>query len=154
MNSGSPLAITGSACGTNPAQATCQPTYNPAYSGGNPRINGSWGKGVTSKNTNVNFIDKTAFIQTPAYIFGNVPRTAAYNLYGPGNYDLDISLRRSFALHLSDASKLSLQADMYNVTNHTQFNGVGTTFVSSNFGQVSGQGNLSRDVQLSGRLEF
>jgi hypothetical protein len=153
-NSGSPLAITGSACGTNPAQSTCEPTYNPAYSGKNPRINGSWGQGVTAKNTNVNFIDNAAFIQTPAYIFGNTPRTAPYNLYGPGNYDLDISLRRSFALHLSEASRLSLQADMYNVTNHTQFNGIGTTFGSSNFGQVSGQGNLSRDVQLSGRLEF
>ena len=59
------------------------PTYNPAYSGKNPRINGSWGSGVTSKNTNVNFIDNTAFIQTPAYIFGNTPRTAPYNLSVP-----------------------------------------------------------------------
>ena len=153
MNSGSPLAITASNCGTNPAQSTCRPTLNPAFSG-SARINGSWGNGVTAANTKVNFIDPNAFVATPAYIFANSPRTAPYNLYSPGNYGLDISLRRSFALHLSDSSKLSLQADMYNVTNHTQFSGIGTSFGSSNFGQVSGQGNLSRDVQLSGRLEF
>ncbi|WP_188758982.1 TonB-dependent receptor [Edaphobacter acidisoli] len=152
-NSGSPLALTGSACGTNPAQSTCEPSYNPAFSG-KARINGAWGDGVTAANTKINFIDPNTFIQTPAYMFGDAPRTAPYNIYGPGNYDVDISLRRSFALHLSEASRLSLQADMYNVTNHTQFGGIGTTFGSSNFGQVSNQTNQSRDVQLSGRLEF
>jgi len=154
-NSGSPLAITASNCGNNPAQSTCRPTLNPAFTG-SARINGAWGHGVTRSNySTVNFIDPNAFIATPDYKFSNSPRTAPYNLYGPGNYGLDISLRRSFALHLSDSSKLSLQADMYNVTNHTQFSGIGTSFGSGKgFGQVSGQGNLSRDVQLSGRLEF
>ena len=152
-NSGSPLAITASNCGTNPAAATCRPILNPAFTG-SARINGNWGHGVTAANTKVNFIDPNAFAATPDYAFGNSPRTAPYNLYGPGNYGLDISLRRSFALHLSESSKLSLQADMYNVSNHTQFSGIGTSYGSSSFGRVSGQGNLSRDVQLSGRLEF
>jgi hypothetical protein len=47
--SGSPLALTGSSCQTNPAQITCEPTLNPAFSGP-ARINGHWGQGVTATN--------------------------------------------------------------------------------------------------------
>ncbi len=42
--SGSPLPITASTCGTNPAQATCMPTYNPSFAGP-ARIHGKWGQG-------------------------------------------------------------------------------------------------------------
>jgi len=49
--SGSPLAITGSTCQTNPADQTCEPTLNPNFSGP-ARQNGKWGKGVTWANYN------------------------------------------------------------------------------------------------------
>ena len=155
--SGSPLAITAASCGTNPADATCMPSYNPAYpAGGSARKNGNWGSGVTRSNYNkISFIDSNAFITTPSYMFGNTARTAPYNLYGPGNYNLDFSLRRSFGLHLSESSRLNLQADMYNVTNHTQFEVANKSFGNSSFGQVSGtQANGRRAIQLSGRIEF
>jgi hypothetical protein len=171
--SGSPLAITGASCQTNPAQATCEPTMNPNFLG-SARVNGDWGQGITAVNPGAisyiapsggtvsspsgPFIAPTSTllnsVWAPSYTFGNAPRTAPYNLYSPGNYNLDISLRRSFALHLSESSQLLLQADMYNVTNHTQFGGIGTTLGSSNFGTVSTQNNTSRDVQLSGRIQF
>ena len=48
--SGSPLAITGSACQTNPAEITCEPTLNPAFSGP-VRVQGKWGQGITAANT-------------------------------------------------------------------------------------------------------
>ena len=177
--SGSPLAITGSACQTNPAQSGCYPNLNPSFSG--PiRVNGEWGHGITAANPNaISYIAPSGgtqgaptgpFIQpsllavtsafpngspfAPSYTFSNAPRTAPYGLIGPGNYDLDISLRRSFGLHVSESTKLTLQADMYNVTNHTQFGNIGTTVGNSNFGTVGGQANTSRDVQLSGRIEF
>jgi len=89
----------------------------------------------------------------PAYTFGNAPRTAAYGLTGPGNFDLDISLRRVFDLHLA-GTKLSLQADLYNVTNYVFFGGIGTTVGSATFGTVSSQANNARAAQLSGRIEF
>ena len=164
--SGSPLAITSSSCGTNPAQTAfsspagaCMPTYNPSFAGP-ARINGSWGNGVTRTNFNATsgaplFINSSAFVATPAFIFGNTARTAPYNIYGPGNYNLDISLRRSFALHLGESSRLSLQADLYNVTNHTQFTVASAVFGNSAFGQVSGtQANTRRSAQLSGRIDF
>lgn len=179
MYSGSPLVLTGSSCQTNPAQSTCEPNLNPNFSG-SARINGRWGKGVIATlANNPSFIAPSGGTATaptgpfiapsllaatkalpngspfaPLYTFSNAPRTAPYDLYGPGNYDVDISLRRSFNLHLTESSRLSLQADMYNVTNHTQFGGIGTVLGSTSFGTVSSQANKSRDVQLSGRFEF
>ncbi len=155
--SGSPLPITGSTCNTNPAQSTCMPSYNPAFAG-SARINGKWGQGVTRSTYNSpanTYINSSAFVYAPAYTFGNLPRTAPYNIYGPGNYNLDISLRRSFALHFWESARFNLQGDLYNVTNHTQFTVASPVFGNSSFGQVSGtQANGRRAAQLSARLEF
>jgi hypothetical protein len=159
MFSGSPLAITASSCGTNPSNGTCLPSLNPNFTASSAKINGDWGHGgnTTSLRT-MSFINPAAFITTPstatAPLFSNAPRTAPYNLYGPGNYDIDISLRRSFGLPYFEGSHLLLQADLYNVTNHTQFGGIGTVFGSSTFGTVSTQANNPRDAQLTARFEF
>jgi hypothetical protein len=158
MFSGSPLAITASSCGTNPSNGTCLPSLNPNFTASSAKINGDWGHGGnTTTLRTMSFINPAAFITTPstatAPLFSNAPRTAPYNLYGPGNYDVDISLRRSFGLHF-EGSHLLLQADLYNVTNHTQFGGIGTVFGSSTFGTVSTQANNPRDAQLTARFEF
>ena len=184
--SGSPLAITGSTCQTNPANSTCEPTLNPNFAG-TARINGKWGKGITAANTSaINYIvpsiggttavgvaPTTAptgpFISpvaptgqvsllngpfAPAYTFGNAPRTAAYDLYGPGNYNLDIALVRSFPLHWESA-RLNFRAEMYNVTNHTKFNVASTQVGNASFGQVATDPTATRkSIQLSGRIEF
>jgi hypothetical protein len=167
--SGSPLAITSSSCGTNPAQTAfsspagaCMPTLNPAFTG-QARINGKWGQGSTAaqivNGLGTPNIDSTAFVATPAYQFGNAPRTAAYNLSAPGNYDLDIALVRSFPLHLTKTSKFNFRAEMYNVTNHTKFAVSGANVVystgSTTFGQVAADSTATRKaVQLSARIEF
>jgi hypothetical protein len=157
--SGSPLPLTGSNCGfvsTVGAAGTCEPTYTPGFTG-QARINGAWGDGVLANNTSRSFISPNAFINTPSTaaspIFGNVSRTAPYGIIGPGNYSLDISLRRSFGLG-REGAHLLLEADLYNVTNHTLFGGIATTVGNSNFGTVSTQANLSRDAQLTARIEF
>jgi hypothetical protein len=67
---------------------------------------------------------------------------------------LDLSLRRSFDLHIIEGSKLSLQADLYNVTNYVLFSGIGTVVGNASFGTVSSQANNSRSAQLSARIEF
>ncbi len=198
---GSPLAITGSTCQTNPAQSTCEPTLNPAFSG-QARINGKWGQGVTAANYNSTSNPGSYFIAPsigsstitpsgpfiapvapacnggvlldgrpctttglgtalpnsvymPAYTFGNSPRTAPYNIYGPGNYNLDLAIVRSFALHITEASKFIFRAEMYNATNHTFFAVASTAVGNANFGQVAPNTNANRKaVQLSGRIEF
>jgi hypothetical protein len=155
--SGSPLAITGATCNTNPAQTTCMPNYNPSFpTSATVRQNGNWGEGITrSTVNNVSYINSNGFSTAPAYTFGNLPRTAAYNLYGPGNYNLDLSIRRSFALHFTESARFNFQADLYNVTNHTQFTVASTAWGNANFGKVSGtQANARRAAQLSARIEF
>jgi Carboxypeptidase regulatory-like domain len=158
--SGSPLAITGSACQINPAQNTCNPTVMPGFAGPG-RINGKWGQGATPTSS-PSYLNANAFVpistltesNSPyAYTFGDAARTAPFGMYGPGNYDIDISLRRSFNLPF-ERSHLTLEGDLYNLTNHTQFLVGGTVFGSASFGTVSGQANSSRDAQLSLRLEF
>ena len=75
--SGSPLPITGT-CGTNPAQGTCMPTFNPTFTGP-ARINGKWGQGVTRGNFNAantpsnRFIDLNAFTTTPNFTLAIPP---------------------------------------------------------------------------------
>ena len=178
--SGSPLPLTGSSCQTNPAQTTCLPNLNPNFAGA-ARINGKWGHGITAANTGaISYIAPSAgtesaptgpFIsptllavnsQFPngspfasSYTFSNAPRTAPYNIYGPGNYTLDIGLIRSFPLHITESTKVDLRADWYNITNHTLFAVASTQLGSTSFGQVAPNTTAPRkSVQLSGRIWF
>jgi hypothetical protein len=161
--SGSPLAITGSSCQTNPSQVTCNPTINPGFSG-NPRPNGKWGAGYLAGMSNPpSYISPNLFVPiaslntplAPAYTFGNAPRTAAFNLYGPGNYNLDMALVRSFPLKFTESAKLNFRAEMYNVTNHTKFAVASTSWGNSSFGQVVTDPTATRKaIQLSGRIQF
>lgn len=174
--SGSPLEITGSSCQTNPAQSTCEPTLNPSFSGA-ARVNGKWGQGITAANTAaISYIAPSTgtcttsaptgpFINPvstclnsayiPAYTFGNAPRTAPYNLYGPGNYDLDLALVRSIPLHITEASRFNFRVEWYNATNHTKFNVASAAVGNANFGHVTADPTASRKaIQLSGRIEF
>jgi hypothetical protein len=170
--SGSPLPITSSVCPTNPAQnafsspaGACMPSYNPNFYGP-ARIHGKWGEGVTAANFSASnssltqssanqFIDVSGFQAAPNFVFGNTARTAPYNIYGPGNYQLDLALVRNFPLHLGESSRLNLRAEMYNVTNHTLFGVASTVWGAPSFGQVTNNPNYNRrSVQLSGRIEF
>ena len=121
--------------------------------------NGKYGEGVTAATlASKKFINPDAFVAPPAYMFSTMSRTAPLGLTGPGNYDFDLSLRR--AISLTEKLKLNLQADMFNVTNHTRFgfnsqtlNWLPSSSSTSSFGTVAVI-NESRDVQLAARLEF
>jgi hypothetical protein len=72
--------------------------------------------------------------------FGNSNETGG-DLRGPGRFNLDMSLRRSFSLH--ERIKLQLSADASNVLNHTEYSGnfnggLGNTTLG---GATSGYGN-------------
>jgi hypothetical protein len=180
--SGSPLAITESSCQTNPAQSsTCQPIMNPNFNQ-KARQGGKWGRGVTWANYNATSggapVASSTFIvpstgttvataQGPfmnpvstmlssyAYQFSDAPRTAPYNIYGPGNYQLDMAMVRSFPLHITETSKLNFRAEWYNVTNHTLFGVASTAVGNANFGQVTTNSAATRKAaQFSARIEF
>ena len=178
--SGSPLVLTESSSQTNPAQATNQPIMNPNFTG-NVRVNGKWGEkalgtstypGTTTSTPQPSYIapstgtttaDAAGPFMAPVpgilgsynYLFSDAPRTAAYNLYGPGNYQLDLAMIRSFPLHITESSKLSFRAEWYNVTNHTQFGVASTAVGASTFGQVTSASTANRkSAQFSARVDF
>jgi hypothetical protein len=100
----------------------------------------------------------TSLLATPSpydYTFADAPRTAPYNIYGPGNYQLDLAMVRSFPLHITEATKLNFRAEWYNVTNHTLFGVASMAVGNANFGQVTSTTAATRKAaQFSARIEF
>jgi hypothetical protein len=177
--SGSPLAITEASTQTNPSMNTCStsctpPILNPNFSG-SARQNGKWGKGATTDNyTTTSYITPstgstvdtaagpfmnpaTSILTSYAYKFSDAPRTAPYNLTGPGNYQLDLAMVRSFPLHFTESAKLNFRAEWYNVTNKTFFAVTGTSLQVGNslFGTVSPNALANRKAaQFTARIQF
>ena len=184
---GTPLQITnGSPCnsGSNGGQGTCLPDYAPGFDARNARVNGSYGHAPGSNASNiqrVQYLNPAAF-QCPdnapcntangSWKIGNISKSAPDGLTGPGWWDVDLGIRRSFQLHESAGWKLKMDvsADVINVTNSTFFNlangssawgncPVGATLATCTFlayGTVGGQNNSvpPRDWQFSGRFTF
>ena len=101
------------------------------------------------------YLNSAAFIATPGnggYNFGDAPRTAPYKLFNLGTYNLNMGLKRSFPIWRD--VKFTFQADAFNVTNHVQFGGPGTSLSSSGFGEITSQGNSARSWQLAGKINF
>jgi hypothetical protein len=172
--SGSPLALTESTSQTNQAQSsTAPPIMNPNFNG-KVRQNGKkWGQGATTSNyTTISYITPSTgtttanavgpfinpvstMLSSYNYQFSDAPRTAPYGLTGPGNYQLDLAMVRTFPLHITEASKLNFRAEWYNVTNHTQFAVASTSVGNAAFGQVAPNGTANRKAaQFSARIEF
>ena len=182
-SSGAPLAITDSACSTSfqPTAGTCMPDLNPSYGSTVVRQNGSWGAGMTAKTLGTTeyvkgYIPSTNYVGTQGadsngaacgtdasspfcnpgqFMIGDAPRTGAFGLRGPGVYNLNMSVRRTFNL-TPERIKFIFGVDCQNVTNKVTFSGIGTSINSSSFGAVSAatSNSGSRDFQFSGRLNF
>ena len=89
-------------------------------------------------------------------------------LIGPGFYNLDVSVSRSFPLRgLRESARLSFRADLYNAMNHANLNNpspiLGSGFGVAAFGRTGRAagfptplplGETPRQVQLSVRLRF
>ncbi len=170
---GSPLALTEATTQTNPAESTFEPILNPGYFGQNARQNGKWGKGITAANTGaISYIvpstgttaatasgpfmnPVTGVLSSFAYQISDASRTAPYNLYGPGNYQLDLAMVRSFPLHFTESAHLDIRAEWYNVTNHTWFAVASTAVGNSSFGDVTSNSIATRKAaQFSARVSF
>jgi hypothetical protein len=165
--SGSPLAVTTSGCSTS---GTCMPNLALGYTG-HVRMHGGYGTSLTAKNASTTqFLDPTAFTTPTSYAYGTAARTAPYGLYGPGNHDLDMSLRRSFNLYRE--SQLIFRWDIFNVPNYVIFGGLNTSLsagagtqgntpvityapsTTASFGTFTKQANQQRDMQLSASITF
>jgi hypothetical protein len=113
------------------------------------------------------WLNPAAFAPPAPGQWGDSPRNG---YFGPGYYNWDMSLMKSFAT--SESQRLQFRADFFNVLNHTNWDGGGTTIggvaapvvanvgtqqyggtAVKNFGVVTtGEGN--RVIQLSLRYTF
>lgn len=181
---GYPLQITGPACNpnTNGGQGTCMPDYTPGFDKRSARINGRWGRGPGANAGNLNtisYLNSAAFqcpdssplnngascgnsnSPTATWKIGNIGRSAAYGLTGPGWWDVDLGIRRTFTIRETATLHLTFQfeADVSNATNSVFFNLSSAQWsptLPSPYGQVSGQNQSiqPRDWQFAGRLRF
>ncbi|MDR3412392.1 MAG: TonB-dependent receptor [Formivibrio sp.] len=170
---GGPLAITQSTACTGSA-GTCMPSYNRSFSG-DLMPNGKWGKNATYKSlATTPYINPGAFLTTTAtnfpnqnggYLIGDSSRTAPYGLFGPSNYNIDGSVRRTFSLWKDGRVRFVFETSVFNAVNHVWFgststaNSAGATTIvetvgASNFGTITKQANSPRQFQFAGHINF
>ncbi len=80
--------------------------------------------------------------------FGNAGKDSVLS---PGRINFSTSLYKSFAIR--DIAHFEFRAESFNTFNHTQFNNVGTSFGSGNFGQATNTYD-PRELELGGKLVF
>ena len=111
-----------------------------------PNVNGS----VSYPQTVAAWFSTSAFSAPALGAFGNETKGG---IRGPGRDNWNISLFKSFLLSESHGSRFELRVESFNTFNHTQFNGISTSFSASNFGQVTSVWD-PRVFQLGGKLIF
>jgi hypothetical protein len=108
--------------------------------------------GTIDPVTGLPFIfDPSAFRAPLAGTYGNAPRAFA-RLFGRNQTNL--TLTKNIYFDTEDQVKLQLRVEAFNVFNHTQFTGAGTTLTTtSTFGLPTGA-RLPREFQFGAKLVF
>ncbi len=102
------------------------------------------------------WFDIAAFKKPPVFLDSlgrfSIPGSEGRNVItGPGLSDWDLSLERH--LPLTERAKLVFRSDLFNLTNHPNFDRPGLILGTSNFGLISSAEN-SRQIQFSLRLNW
>jgi hypothetical protein len=100
-----------------------------------------------STKTTSQWFNPAAFAKQAAGTFGNVHRNS---LYGPGAFDLDVSLSRVF--HLEKVG-LMFRVDAFNALNHPIWGNPTTSITSAQFGKITTFGQ-PRILQVGAKVMF
>jgi len=96
------------------------------------------------------WFDTTAYAAENGARFGSAGRN---NLYGPGFFNIDMGIYRTFAF--SERFKLQLRAEALNATNHPNFANPQANFNDTNFGYITATvGQASRQWRFAARFTF
>ena len=96
-------------------------------------------------------LNRSAFREPARGLLGNTGRNA---FRGPGFYNVDLSLSRSFALPwLGEGGRFTFRADAYNVLNHANLSNPDSSFSSDTFG-VALYGRQGRESTFPGLAPF
>jgi hypothetical protein len=96
------------------------------------------------------WLNPLAFSSAPAYTFGNISRFL--NVRGPGLFNLDFSLFKTFSIR--ERVKAQFRAEALNATNTPYFSTPNTNISSSSFGVITSQANYPRLLQVGVRVTF
>jgi hypothetical protein len=94
--------------------------------------------------------DPNAFAVPASGTYGNASRSFA-RLFGRNQTNL--TLTKNIYFDSEQGIRLQLRAEAFNVFNHTQFTGVGTTLGATTFGRPTGA-RLPREFQFGAKLSF
>ncbi|MBB6145286.1 hypothetical protein HNQ77_003244 [Silvibacterium bohemicum] len=113
-------------------------------------------KAVLGSNVNGNrqYINPNAFTDVSTATGVTTPRfgdSGRDSVRGPGLFDLDLSLKRTFPIH--DAVGFDFVAETFDATNTPQFANPSANIASGGFGVIT-TSNADRTLRLSGRLTF
>jgi hypothetical protein len=109
-----------------------------------PNVNGP----IATPNTKLQWFDTSVFSPPAIGTFDNAGRGL---VRGPGIFNTDFSASKG--TRLRENVTLQFRAEFFNVFNHTQYSGVGRSFGSAAFGQVTSARD-PRISQLALRLVF
>ena len=115
------------------------------WNGRNPGLRGKISKRLTE------YFNVSDFSIPAPFTYGNSPRTLG-SLSAPGVFNTDLSAIKTIPIH--DKWKVEGRVEAFNLFNHPRFAAPDTAIGSSNFGVISSQSNLSRQIQLAARLDF
>jgi hypothetical protein len=113
--------------------------------------------GTIDPATGLPFIfDPTAFAPAPNGQFGNTPRSFARL---PGRNQTNLALSKQFYFNKERTTYLQLRAESFNLFNHTQFTGIGTTLPTAGGLSTAALGRpsstrLPREFQFGAKLYF
>ena len=97
-----------------------------------------------------NYINPAAFSIAPQGTFGNLARTLSER--GPGQKNWDLSVFKTYTF--KERLKAQFRAEALNAFNSPLFLAPNTNVSSSTFGQITGQANFSRQLELALRFSF
>jgi len=90
------------------------------------------GNAAVSNQSTTNWFNTSAFQKAPVGQFGNVGRST---ILGPGAWNLDVALSRSFPI--TERQRIDFRAEAFNLMNHARFGNPVTTLSSGIFGQIN-----------------
>jgi len=103
---------------------------------------------ASSERTQTRWFDTTALALPAAFTYGNAGRAI---IEGPGLGNLDFALLRTF--QTSESTRLEFRYELFNATNHTNFNIPGVNFGNPDFG-VIGSAQPARQMQFGLKFYF
>ena len=106
---------------------------------------------VSQPHSFTEWFDPSAFSSPAVGAWGNFPRNS---IYGPGRDNWNIALFKNFTLSEARGSRFEFRVETFNTFNHTQWNGIGSSFANAGqFGTVTSTYN-PRNIQLGAKLIF